>query len=43
MITNLSALDRAARLYGDRLAIIDEERNYTWLEHVERVSRVAGF
>ena len=43
MITHLSALDRVARLYGDRPAIIDEERNFTWSEHIERVARVAGF
>ena len=43
MITHLSALDRVARLYGDRPAIIDEERNFTWSEHIERVSRVADF
>ena len=42
MITHLSALDRVARLYGDRPAIIDEEQNFSWSEHVSRVSHVAG-
>ena len=43
MLTHLSALDRVVRLNGDRPAIIDREQNFTWSEHIERVSRVAGF
>ena len=43
MLTHLSALDRVVRLNGDRPAIIDREQNFTWSEHIDRVSRIAGF
>ena len=42
MLTLTSALDRAARLYGSRNAIIDDERTYTWREFVDRVARAAS-
>jgi long-chain acyl-CoA synthetase len=37
-----SALDRCARLYGHRPAIIDREGRFSWHEHLERVRRAAG-
>ena len=43
MMTPLSALDRVVRLHGNRPAIIDEEQNFTWAEHIYRISRIAGF
>jgi long-chain acyl-CoA synthetase len=42
MLTMTSALDRAERQYGDRIAIVDDERNFTWAEHVGRVRKAAG-
>ena len=41
MLTLVSAMDRARRLYGARPAIIDRERTYTWSEFVDRVGRAA--
>ena len=43
MMTHLSALDRVSRLHGKRPAIIDQEQNFTWSEHIDRISRIAGF
>ena len=43
MMTPLSALDRVVRLHGNRPAIIDQEQNFTWSEHINRISRIAGF
>jgi len=43
MMTPLSALDRIVRLHGNRPAIIDQEQNFTWSEHIYRISRIAGF
>ena len=42
-MTPLSALDRVVRLHGNRPAIIDQEQNFTWSEHIYRISRIAGF
>ena len=42
MLTMLSALDNAVRLYGSRQAILDEEQNFTWSEHVDRAAKAAG-
>ncbi|MGE0874024.1 MAG: AMP-binding protein [Burkholderiales bacterium] len=42
MLTMSSALDRCARLYGARPAIVDAERTWTWSEHLSRVARAAG-
>ena len=42
MLTMLSALDNALRLHGDQPAIVDEEQNFTWFEHVARVAKAAG-
>ena len=42
MLTMTSALDRAERQYGLRIAITDGEGDFTWAEHVERVRRAAG-
>jgi acyl-CoA synthetase (AMP-forming)/AMP-acid ligase II len=42
MLTLTSALHRAAKVYGHKLAIIDPEGEYTWAEFVERVARAAG-
>jgi long-chain acyl-CoA synthetase len=35
-------LQRAVRLYGDRPAVLDSERNFTWDQFAERVARAAG-
>ena len=42
MRTMVSVLERARRLYGARPAIIDRERNFTWAEFFDRVTRAAG-
>jgi len=42
MLTMTSMLDRAARLYGTRTAVIDAEGRYTWTYFLDRVSRAAG-
>ncbi|MEE2969464.1 MAG: long-chain-fatty-acid--CoA ligase [Pseudomonadota bacterium] len=42
MLTMVSALERAQRLFGARRAIIDREGEFTWSEFFERVTRVAG-
>ncbi len=42
MLTLSAALQRCARLYGSRRAIVDRERTFTWREHLERVARAAG-
>ncbi len=41
MLTLVSAMDRASRLYGARPAIIDQERTFTWSEFLDRVARAA--
>ena len=41
METMTSALLRTKNLFGDRPAIVDAERNFTWKEHLERVSKLA--
>jgi long-chain acyl-CoA synthetase len=41
MLTLVSAMDRAARLYGARPAIIDREGMLTWSEFLDRVARAA--
>ncbi len=41
MLTLVSAMDRARRLYGARPAIIDRERNFTWSEFLDRAARAA--
>lgn len=42
MLTMTSVLDRARRLYGHRTAIIDNDREYSWAEFYDRVSRAAA-
>jgi long-chain acyl-CoA synthetase len=42
MLTMVSALERAQRLYGGRPAIIDREGKFTWSEFFDRVTRAAG-
>ena len=42
MLTLVSAMDRAARLYGARPAIIDREATFTWSEFLDRVARAAA-
>ncbi len=42
MLTMSSALDRAERQYGQRIAITDAEGDFTWADHVQRVRRAAG-
>lgn len=37
-----TALARAARLYPQRLAVLDDEGNLTWVQWVERIARAAG-
>ena len=41
MLTLTSVLQRTVRLYGDRPAIFDAERNFTWTQFVGRVARAA--
>lgn len=42
MLTLSSALARARRQAGSRVAIREPDRDITWAEHVERVARLAG-
>jgi len=42
MLTMTSALERAARVYGSRPAIIDSEATYSWSEFVDRIARAAA-
>lgn len=42
MLTLATALERAARLYGSRTAIIDGEWCNTWSEYLQRITRAAG-
>ena len=42
MITMTSALQRTNKLFGNRPAIVDAERNFTWNEHIERIQKLAG-
>jgi long-chain acyl-CoA synthetase len=41
MLTMTSTLERAARIYGPRAAIVDARTTATWSEHVARVRRAA--
>ncbi len=36
-------LRRAARLYGDKLAVVDEERRFTYREYQERANRLSNW
>ena len=42
MLTLPSALDRCARLYGARPAMVADDLTYTWAEFIDRVARLAG-
>ena len=42
MLTLTFMLDQTVRLYGQRTAIRDSERNFTWIEFADRVARAAG-
>ena len=42
MLTMADLLERAARRYGNRIAIIDGEWKKTWSEYVDRIARAAG-
>ena len=42
MLTMSSALDRAARYYAQKPAIVDREGSFTWTEHVERIACLAS-
>ena len=42
METMTSALLRTKKLFGDRPAIVDAEKNFTWGEHLDRVEKLAG-
>ena len=41
MLTLTSTIQRTVRLYGDRIAILDSERHFTWGQFTERVARAA--
>jgi long-chain acyl-CoA synthetase len=42
MITMASALLRTQKLFGNRAAIIDAEKSFTWSEHLVRVQKLGG-
>ena len=42
MLTMSSALDRAARYYAQKPAIVDREGAFTWAEHVDRIACLAA-
>ncbi len=42
MLTMVSAIERARRLYGGRPAIVDDEGTFTWTEFSDRAMRAAG-
>jgi len=42
MLTLSSALDRCQRYYANNLAVADPEGRWTWEQHLDRVSRLAG-
>ena len=42
MLTMVSAMDRARRLYGARPAVVDDEGTFTWGEFVDRARRAAS-
>ena len=42
MLTMVSALERARRLYGDQPAIVDDEGTFTWTQFTDRAARAAG-
>ena len=42
MITMTSALVRTEKLFGERIAIVDIEKKFTWREHIKRISMIAG-
>ena len=41
-LTPLSFLERSVLIYGDRVAVVHEDRRYTYSELGERVSRLAS-
>ncbi len=41
MLTMRSALERALRIHGANTAIVDDEKDFTWAAHMERVMRLA--
>ena len=41
MITMTSALVRTEKLFGERIAIVDIEKKFTWQEHIKRISMIA--
>jgi long-chain acyl-CoA synthetase len=42
VLTLPSMLERTLRLYGAAPAVVDDERNFTWREFVDRVARAAA-
>ena len=42
MLTLVSALERNVKLYANEYAVVDQERNFTWEEHVERVAKISS-
>ena len=42
MLTMVSAMDRARRLFGVRPAVVDDEGTFTWSEFVDRARRAAS-
>lgn len=42
MLTLASNLKRSVRLFGDRLAVVDPEGNFTWAEFIDRARRCAA-
>jgi len=42
MLTLSSALDRCQRYYANNLAVADPEGRWTWEQHLDRVTRLAG-
>lgn len=41
MLTLASNLNRSARLFGDRVAVVDPQGNFTWAEFTDRARRCA--
>src|SRR6185437_2941766 len=41
-LTPLAFLDRAAAVFGDRLAVVDGDRRFTYAELADRSARLAG-
>lgn len=42
MLTLASVLRRTLRLHGERPAILDSERKFTWAQFGDRLARAAG-